>query len=118
MGPRIRSWAAEYGVRRNLVFDHGGAKVVKALGVTSFTTIVFDESGKEVARDRPDRPGYVERVRALADPGPLGARDVQEVVSSKHEVIRHRCWNSHREIDKWTFPSSFGANERAVASRV
>lgn len=94
------NWAAQYGVRKNLVLDHGGAKVVRPLGITSFTTVVFDEDGKIIGRDRPDRPGYVERLRALVGTsrGPLDAKDVEDVIASKHESIRERCWNLHREL--------------------
>jgi hypothetical protein len=92
------SWAAQYGVRKNLVFDRGGSKVVRPLGISSFTTVVFDENGKIVARDRPDHPGYVERIRALLDPSPLGAKDVEEVVSAKHDAIRQACWNTRRDV--------------------
>lgn len=85
------AWAAEYGVRKNLVFDHGGARVVKPLGITSFTTMVFDENGRELARDRPDLPGYAERIRKLVFGGPLTVLDVEEVVREKHDDVRRAC---------------------------
>ena len=58
------SWAARYGVRQNLVYDRGGASVVKPLGISSFTTLVLDRHGEVVHTDRPDRAGYAERVGA------------------------------------------------------
>jgi hypothetical protein len=88
------SWAAQYGVRRNLVFDHGGVHVVKPLGITSFTSIVFDENGRELGRDRPDRPGYGERMQKLLTGGPLTAHDVEDVARSKHGEIRRACWQT------------------------
>jgi len=91
-------WAARYGVRKNLVFDRGGEKVVKPLGISSFTTLVFDESGKLVARDRPDRPGYAARIRAFVNPAPFGASDVESVVTTKRREIRERCWNTHPAV--------------------
>jgi hypothetical protein len=58
------SWAARYGVRQNLVYDHGGKAVVQPLGISSFTTLVMDAEGHVLHRDRPDKPGYAERLRA------------------------------------------------------
>lgn len=56
------AWAARYGVRQNLVYDHGGATIVKPLGISSFTTLVVDAKGFVVHTDRPDRPGYATRM--------------------------------------------------------
>jgi hypothetical protein len=57
------TWAQGYGVSKNLVFDPGGAAVVRPLGIGSFTTLVVDPDGAILHRDRPDRPGYAERMR-------------------------------------------------------
>jgi hypothetical protein len=56
------AWAADYGVGENLVFDPGGASVVRRLNISTFTTIVLDEEGYVRLTDRPDRPGYADRV--------------------------------------------------------
>jgi hypothetical protein len=100
------------------VFDHGGTHVVKPLGITSFTTLVFDEEGKLIARDRPDRPGYAERMGALVRPEPLGGTDVEQVVSSKHASIRDRCWNQHRELDsaEITVFATIGGDGRVIGA--
>lgn len=58
------TWAMRYGVHTNLVFDPGGASVVRPLGIGTFTTLVIDSQGTILHRDRPDRPGYRARVRA------------------------------------------------------
>ncbi len=57
-------WAERYGVRTNLVVDRLGASVVAPLGIDTFTTLVLDGNGNIVHRDRPDRPGYRDRIRA------------------------------------------------------
>jgi hypothetical protein len=58
------TWARRYAVDGDLYFDVGGATFVKPLGIGSFTTLVVDANGTIIHRDRPDRPGYRERVRA------------------------------------------------------
>jgi len=55
-GQATPSWAENYGVRTNLVFDRGGRDVVHPLGIGSFTTFVVSPSGSIMLRDRPDRP--------------------------------------------------------------
>jgi hypothetical protein len=112
------NWAKAYGVSTNLTFDYGGVQVVRPLGISSFTTLVIDEQGKILARDRPDRPGYVERIRALVDPGPLTQKDVEDLVATKHESIRDRCWNRHRELSSAdvTISAVVGADGRVVAA--
>ncbi len=66
------TWAKSYGVDSRLVFDEGGAKIVKPLGIGTFTTLVVDAKGIVRLVDRPDRAGHEERVRgaalALAEP--------------------------------------------------
>lgn len=62
------TWAARYGVRQNLVYDRGGSDIVKPLGISSFTTLVVDARGVVVHTDRPDRPGYAERVARAVRP--------------------------------------------------
>lgn len=58
-------WAKRYGLGDHLVSD-SGAQVVQPLGISSFTTLVIDRRGRVVLRDRPDQPGYLERVRTAA----------------------------------------------------
>ncbi len=94
-------WAASYRVNDNLVYDIGGASVVKPLGIGTFTSLVVDADGVIIHRDRPDRPGYRERMRAAAArdlPPSLPASTtfdseaVQRVVAAHREGIRVRCW--------------------------
>lgn len=54
---------ARYRVDTQLIEDTDGSKVVHPLGITSFTTLVIDAHGAVLWRDRPDRAGYVDRVR-------------------------------------------------------
>lgn len=98
------AWASRYGVRENLVFDPGGARIVRPLGIGTFTTLVVDETGVVVHRDRPDRPGYVERVReAVAKHAPprsdaprgaprLDAKAVERVVGAHRARLDAACW--------------------------
>lgn len=100
------AWAASYGVGDNLVTDPGGAKVVKPLGIGTFTSLVVDPDGVIIHRDRPDRPGYADRMRAAleeesspSDPPPqpptragLDADAVQRVVAAHQREIKERCW--------------------------
>lgn len=53
-----------YRVHQNLIVDADGELMVKRFGIGSFTTLVLDRHGHEVLRDRPDRQGYPERVKA------------------------------------------------------
>lgn len=57
------TWAQRYGVAENLVFDPGGLAVVRPLGIGSFTSLVVEPSGAIIHSDRPDRPGYMDRMR-------------------------------------------------------
>jgi hypothetical protein len=108
-GEADAAWARKYRVDKNLVFDVGGASVVKPLGIGTFTTIVLDANGSIVLRDRPDRPGYRERVRAAVGPenlhtdpddgedppvqdGTLDASAVERVVAAHRSAIKRRCW--------------------------
>lgn len=56
------AWAERYGVGKNLVVDPG-EQVVSPLGISSFTTLVLDAESHVRLVDRPDRPGYADRVR-------------------------------------------------------
>lgn len=100
-------WARRYGVANNLVFDPGGASVVKPLGIGTFTTLVVEPDGTIVHRDRPDHPGYAARVRAAMQYGsgvttptqspPTGAnvfdsQAVQRVVATNRAAIKRTCW--------------------------
>jgi hypothetical protein len=107
-------WAQRYGVSTNLVFDPGGASVVRPLGIGTFTTLVVDPDGSIIHRDRPDRPGYEQRVRAVLDVrevedpaaqddgpppdvAPLGAAldatTVARVVASHRARLTRACWD-------------------------
>ena len=113
------TWAARYRVDSNLVFDIGGATVVKPLGIGTFTTLVVDSNGSILHRDRPDRPGYRDRVRAavgaenvVPDPAPepdfvaqpdypplptsqgLDTAGVERVVAAHRSEIKRACWDS------------------------
>lgn len=59
-------WARQWRTDDRLVFD-SGSYVVRPLGISSFTTLVVSGDGTIVFRDRPDGPGFAERMRgALA----------------------------------------------------
>ena len=113
-GEADMTWAQRYGVARGLVFDPGGAQVVKPLGIGTFTTLVVDPDGSIIHRDRPDRPGYLGRVRAALGasnraptyptpesempPGsggaavPLNQEAVERVVVAHRAGIKRACW--------------------------
>ena len=115
------TWADRYGVATNLVFDPGGASVVKPLGIGTFTTLVVEPDGTIIHRDRPDRPGYATRVRSAVlygDPNatppsptgdPLGvpppeegsfdAAGVERVIAAHRAAIKRRCWERSRRTD-------------------
>lgn len=61
-GSADAAWAESYGVSERLTRDPG-ALVVNPLGISSFTTLVLDESHVIRLVDRPDRPGYKDRVQ-------------------------------------------------------
>jgi hypothetical protein len=99
------AWADRYTVGSNLVWDVGGSAVVKPLGIASFTTLVVDENGYVIHRDRPDRPGYLEAVRrvlvqhgaksTVAPPRRLGKDDIEPVVD-RHTPAMRACWDRNR----------------------
>ena len=62
-GASTPAFRAQYRVDANLIEDGDGSKVVHRYGISSFTTLVIDAKGELLLRDRPDRDGYVERVR-------------------------------------------------------
>ncbi len=111
------AWAQRYGVATTLVFDPGGEKVVKPVGISTFTTLVVDPDGTIVHRDRPDRPGYAARVRTALGvrsppveprsttlpPGlpaerdgqpmqPLDHAAVERVVAAQRAGVKRACW--------------------------
>lgn len=121
-GEADKAWADRYGVGSDLLFDRGGVSVVKPLGISSFTTLVIDGRGNVIHRDRPDRPGYRDRVRAavgekpelafpspppspLADPLPdpfgnappndtgLTTDDIVRVVTARRPAVTKACWD-------------------------
>lgn len=63
-GTSTPAFRAKYHVDANLIEDGDGSKVVARYGIGSFTTLVIDARGALLLSDRPDRLGYVERVRA------------------------------------------------------
>ncbi len=112
------AWARQYGVATNLVFDPGGVKLVKPLGIGTFTTLVVDPDGTIIHRDRPDRPGYAARVRSaamygspvamrtdpsgpgdegpasgIAEPRALDTAAVERVISAHRSEIKRICWD-------------------------
>ena len=94
-GEADQAWARRYGVATNLVFDPAGAGVVKPLGIGTFTTLVVDPDGTIIHRDRPDRPGYVARVRSAMHPSGASGLDseaVQRVVATNRAAIKRACW--------------------------
>ena len=114
------TWAGRYRVRDNLVFDPNGASVVNPLGIRSFTTLVVDEDGNILLRDRPDRPGYVSRIQAIVGPErrngtngvhsivlshapsdgqSLSAEDVEGVVMMHRQDVRRRCWEQGTKVE-------------------
>jgi hypothetical protein len=136
------TWANRYGVGTNLVFDPGGVSVVKPLGIGTFTTLVVEPDGTILHRDRPDRPGYAQRVRTavstgrpvavstttddpFADspplPGPLDSAGVDLVVSRHRADIKRTCWEqsgragapSHASV---TIALTIGTDGRVVSS--
>jgi thiol-disulfide isomerase/thioredoxin len=101
------AWATRYGVRENLLWDVGGTAVVRPLGISTFTTLVVDATGLILARDRPDQPGYAERVRSILrahgatvapspTPTPAAATLTQvdvETVVARHTAAVRACWD-------------------------
>lgn len=110
-------WASKYGVRKNLVFDRGGVNIVRPLGISSFTTLVYDEQGRIVARDRPDRPGYVDRIRrALGEGPPLDVKDIETVIASKRRDIVQECWRGRKVDEAYVLVSAVVGGDGTVVS--
>ncbi|MDB5220514.1 MAG: Signal recognition particle receptor protein FtsY [Myxococcaceae bacterium] len=123
-GEADETWARRYGVGKNLVFDPGGGSVVKPLGIGTFTTLVVEPDGTIIHRDRPDRAGYVSRVRAAMafgtaswvannpDPptvdespdvaGELDSAAVQRVIAEHRAALKRACWD---RADRENVPS-------------
>lgn len=115
-GEADQTWAHRYGVGGDLLFDTNGAAFVKPLGISTFTTIVVDPNGNVIHRDRPDRPGYRDRIRAaVGEPEPdttndplaapdeqktgFGAAAVERVVAAHRVGVRRTCWEQPDETD-------------------
>lgn len=119
-GEADQTWARRYGVATNLVFDPGGLSVVKPLGIGTFTTLVIEPDGTIIHRDRPDSPGYVERVRAAVQngstvipvtpqvgpysegpptQGPLDSAAVEHVIAQHRAGIKRTCWERGGRTD-------------------
>ena len=146
-GEAEQQWAERYGVRKNLVFDPSGAGVVRPLGIGTFTTLVVDTDGSIIHRDRPDRAGYRQRVRAAlgmaddepepapapsgGDPTPaadalaggrLDTAGVSNVVGSHRAALKRQCWESvpspnRRSPPAWPSPSRSPSIPRAACPR-
>jgi hypothetical protein len=141
-GEADATWAGRYGVATNLVFDPGGASVVKPLGIGTFTTMVVEPDGTIIHRDRPDRPGYAARVRSaviygnpnvvpepLGDPlavappdgTPFDSAGVERVIAAHRAAIKRTCWDRSRRTDapsqvSVTVALSVGTDGRVLAS--
>ena len=114
------TWAQRYGVGAALVFDPGGQRVVKPLGISTFTTLVVDPDGSIVHRDRPDRQGYAARVRQAMDLAdrrdeqPLRPEDVERVIASQRAGLRRICWERAPKEDG---PSSVSVTVQVTLAR-
>ncbi len=60
-GSADKAWAAGFDVAEGLHVDDG-AVFVQPLGISSFTTLLLDHEGVVRLRDRPDAPGFADRV--------------------------------------------------------
>jgi hypothetical protein len=58
--------ARRFGVGERLVVDPAGEALVQPLGIATFTTLIIDETGRVRLRDRPNQPGYVDRLLGAA----------------------------------------------------
>lgn len=125
-GEADQTWAHRYGVGGDLLFDGNGTAFVKPLGISSFTTLVIDAGGNVIHRDRPDRPGYRDRIRAavgelqpnltddpLADPTPppkanaeFDMAGVERVVAAHRSGVRRTCWERGQGSDVDKAPSA------------
>jgi len=118
-GEADQTWAHRYGVGGDLLFDTNGAAFVKPLGISTFTTIVVDPNGNVIHRDRPDRPGYRDRIRAaVGEPEPdtkndplaapeeakpepaFGAAAVERVLGAHSAGVRRTCWERREGSDR------------------
>lgn len=64
-GPASAAFVERYALGERYVVDTDGSRVVQPFFIGTFTTLVVNAHGKEVHRDRPENPGYVERVRSV-----------------------------------------------------
>lgn len=129
-GQASAEWAASYGVRSHLVYDVGGARVVKPLGISSFTTLVLDREGDVIHSDRPDREGYRERVREVvrtllrtgrkrALPVTLSRESIEAISRSHAPSIRRECWNPMTDKSKLVqLAASFTVDRRGKPENV
>ncbi|MCC7073964.1 MAG: hypothetical protein IT383_21830 [Deltaproteobacteria bacterium] len=60
-GTADSAWAKSYVVEEKLHYDDGSV-FVRPLGISSFTTLLLDKDGVVRLRDRPDAPGYADRI--------------------------------------------------------
>jgi hypothetical protein len=65
LGKADLEWGRKWGVAQNLVVDPDGSAIFKPLGVETFTTYVIAPSGDVVYTDRPDAPGYAQRLERV-----------------------------------------------------
>jgi hypothetical protein len=78
LGSANLAWAREHGLDERLVFDPDGRAVVHPLKAGGFTTVVLDPEGWVRLSDRPDNPGFTDRlqgaIRALRSGPPTRPR--------------------------------------------
>lgn len=115
-GEADQTWAHRYGVGGDLYFDATGTVFVKPLGIGSFTTLVVDAQGNVIHRDRPDRPGFRERIlAAVGESEPEGdplaiappktdrpsfdSAAVESVVASHRTGVKRTCWERGQGAD-------------------
>ena len=59
-------WASLHKLQDRLVFDPSGGALVRPMGIGSFTTVIMDETGTIRLKDRPDQPGFAQRLIGAA----------------------------------------------------
>lgn len=63
-GSATADFAKRYDVDDHLMFDADGSKVVHPLGISTFTTLIFDAHGQLAFTGRPDSPDFETHVNA------------------------------------------------------
>lgn len=73
-GAADEAWLQSYGLGDNLVIDPGD-KLVRSLGITSFTTLVVDPDGTVLQRISPAATNYREALAAAFQSGAIDSQD-------------------------------------------